>query len=522
MFRICIPTAGLGSRLGEATRNLNKALISVSNRPAISHIIEQLPEETEIVVPVGFKGNLVREYLELAHPDNQFIFAQISPFSGPGSGLGTTLLQVQHLLREPFLFSACDALTDGVLPPPDHNWIGYGVSSDKSRYRTIRIENNQVIEILEKGELNSGQSYPYCGICGISNYEHFWDVMKNGEEDVVSQGESFGLKSLISHGLTPYEFNWFDIGTSSDLEKTRIALAHKGPNPNVLQKIDEAIWFVGEKVVKYSDDEGFIRKRVLRAENLSGFIPPIVSSTAHMFSYPLAQGQVLSSVIDTELFLKLLTFADRFWHSSNTKTIQLEEFKDVCLRFYKDKTFERIASFREIPQFKDIGQPINGTKSYSIDQLLEIVDWDWLAEGKQVRFHGDFHFENILYNDQDDNFVLLDWRQDFGGLITVGDQYYDLAKLLHGLIVSHKAIVNNRFNIHWTDREIEFSLPREKVLEDCESIFMDWMNNGNIDVHKVYILTALIFLNIAPLHHYPYNQLLYALGKLMLQKEMKL
>lgn len=41
--------------------------------------------------------------------------------------------------------------------------------------------------------------------------------------------------------------------------------------------------------------------------------------------------------------------------------------------------------------------------------------------------------------------------------------------------------------------------------------------NG-FDVNKVKILTALIFLNIAPLHHEPYCYALYALGKDMLFK----
>ena len=38
---------------------------------------------------------------------------------------------------------------------------------------------------------------------------------------------------------------------------------------------------------------------------------------------------------------------------------------------------------------------------------------------------------------------------------------------------------------------------------------------------KIRILTALIFLNIATLHHYPYSLLLYAVGKDMLKKIRK-
>jgi hypothetical protein len=41
------------------------------------------------------------------------------------------------------------------------------------------------------------------------------------------------------------------------------------------------------------------------------------------------------------------------------------------------------------------------------------------------------------------------------------------------------------------------------------------------EVRKVRILTALIYLNIAALHHNPYCQLLYALGKSMLFAELR-
>jgi hypothetical protein len=35
------------------------------------------------------------------------------------------------------------------------------------------------------------------------------------------------------------------------------------------------------------------------------------------------------------------------------------------------------------------------------------------------------------------------------------------------------------------------------------------------------VLTALIYLNIAALHHHPYSLLLFALGKSMLKSEME-
>ena len=73
-YRVLIPTAGTGSRLGKFTAFINKSLVGIANRPTISHIIEQFPNDTEFVIALGHKGNLVREFLSLAYPKRKFFF----------------------------------------------------------------------------------------------------------------------------------------------------------------------------------------------------------------------------------------------------------------------------------------------------------------------------------------------------------------------------------------------------------------------------------------------------------------
>ena len=74
-YRVVIPTAGTGSRLNGLTKYINKSLVGISNRPAISHLIEQFPDDCEFVIALGHKGNLVRDFLELAYPERTFFFA---------------------------------------------------------------------------------------------------------------------------------------------------------------------------------------------------------------------------------------------------------------------------------------------------------------------------------------------------------------------------------------------------------------------------------------------------------------
>ena len=155
----------------------------------------------------------------------------------------------------------------------------------------------------------------------------------------------------------------------------------------------------------------------------------------------------------------------------------------------------------------------------TLENILSRIDWNNLYNGLAGKFHGDFHFENILYNEKADKFIFLDWRQNFGSSLDTGDIYYDLAKLLHGLIICHELIAKNKYAVEIKENIINYSFERKEILIKCEKYFYKWLKKHNYDVKKVKILTAIIYLNISALHHYPYCHLLYNLGKRMLFEE---
>jgi hypothetical protein len=111
--------------------------------------------------------------------------------------------------------------------------------------------------------------------------------------------------------------------------------------------------------------------------------------------------------------------------------------------------FERVALFYKNFERKGDIESINGKPMPDLETHLNSLDWNWLANGLPGRFHGDFHFENILWSETEGKFVFLDWRQDFGGDLSAGDIYYDFAKLLHGLIISHELIAGGFYSVNW-------------------------------------------------------------------------
>ena len=514
-YRVLIPTAGTGSRLGGLTRYLNKALVAIANRPAISRVIEQFPADAEFVVALGYKGYLVKEFLELAHPGRRFFFCEVSPFEGPGSGLGLSVLACRDYLQQPFVFISCDTLVRGEIPPPASNWMGCAERQEIGQYRTLDVKDGQVREICEKGIGRPGTHKPYIGLAGVRDYELFWKAMEEGEAKAVAAGEAHGLRALTEKGIAAQSFTWYDTGTPDTLALAREAYAEPGA-PNILEKANEAIWFVGPNVIKFSDDEAFIANRAARAGDLNPFVPQVTGLKPHMYRYTAAEGTVLSDSVTLPLFRDFLGYCSSFWERHDLGPEERAVFTRKCREFYLDKTLKRIDQFYLNFKREDGSEPINGEPMPRLAAMLEQVDWAWLADGLPGRFHGDFHFENILWSEKRKVFTFLDWRQEFGGSLTTGDIYYDLAKLLHGFIISHELINRELFKVEWEAGAIKFDFHRKNVLVECEREFCGWLKTNGYDLRKVRMLTALIYLNIAALHHYPYSLLLYALGKSML------
>ena len=519
-YRVVIPTAGIGSRLEKLTKYLNKSLVSVANKPILSHLIDQFPKTCDFVIALGYKGDLVKDFLNLSYPERTFYFVNVNTYEGKGSGLGYSLLCCKKYLQEPFVFISCDTLVKEPIPNPKFNWMGYSSKKITVSYRTLQIKENKIIQINEKNSSLVKNQSPYIGLAGIYDYKIFWKEMENGKQIAIQQGEVFGLRKILKRQtVQSLKFTWSDAGTLEGLINIRKLYKHLN-GINILEKENEAIWFVGNKVIKFSTDSKFIKNRFTRSKKIKIFIPKVLYLKKNMYSYNKIEGKILSKIITLSLFDNLLETCKVFWQEKNLTIKEKVIFNKNCHKFYYDKTLERINLFYKKFNKKDGTESINGEVMPSLLNLLNYIDWKDLTNGLPGRFHGDLHFENILYCPKKKTFKFLDWRQDFAGNLEVGDIYYDLAKLLHGLIVSHEVIVKNRFSVDWKNNEISFKLYRKSVLKKCEIIFNQWCIKNNFSLKKIKILTGLIYLNIATLHHYPYSLFLYALGKYMLKKQL--
>jgi NDP-sugar pyrophosphorylase family protein len=507
-FKILITTSGLGSRLGELTDYTNKSLVRVADKPAISYIVESYPKDSEFVITLGHFGDHIKQYLELAYPTYNFTFVEVDNYRGPGASLGYSILQCKHELNCPFIFHASDTIIKNFsVPNLDTNWIAGSYKEDSSQYRTLNLSSNKLVKINEKGEL--GYDFSYVGLTGIKDFKLFF---YNLEKLIYEGHEDTSDIHVINNMISEVEFlykdipygNWFDIGNTSELIKTRKQF---DSSIEVLDKKDESIFFFSDFVIKFFADPIIAKNRVIRASHLNGLVPTIISSSENFYKYKKAEGRLFSKSVNANTFLEFLNWANKnLWETKVD-----DNFKDKCYEFYINKTKKRISDY-----LKNNSDPnfINEQSVPGIYELVDTIDTEWLCNGLPSQFHGDFILDNII--ETDTGFCLIDWRQDFANSLEIGDMYYDLAKLNHNLTVNHDLVNKNLFGYTADNCYILTS----SKLNECQQILYQFITDNGYDLRKVKMLTALIWINMSSLHEYPFSNFLFNFGKYNLYKEL--
>ncbi len=518
-YKYCFLAAGAGHR-NFFSKNSHKALLPLDNRTVLSLLLEKLDPEIPIVMAIGHNGELLQEYMSLVHPDHQVTFITIDKIEGQGAGPGYSLLQCKSELMCPFVLLNCDSYIEQMIPPPIENWMGVCKVPVPDPYCLLGTRGDFVEAIMDKPSYRKIAESPYepddtlnnafTGLAGIFNYETFWDGLGNNPQERAGELQvSNGFESLIPKNLKIHRFfQWLDTGTDKSYSE---ALERVGTN-QVLLKPEEFIYFEKNKVVKFFVDPQIIKNRVYRATKLKGIVPEILNHTNHFYTYEFVPGKMLSEISDIYMFRKLLEISEStIFAPLNLDTKEERLFKKKCKEFYFNKTHKRLEKYYQIRPVQDREHLINGLAVPKLSELLKEIDWERLSDGTPTLFHGDFQPENIICSDERVTFI--DWRQDFNGELEFGDLYYDFAKLYHALILNGSIIRKNEYIVKLEGGYVELELNIKSNLLEFLFVFENYLKEKGHDLYKVKILSALIYFNIAPLHHTPYSELLYFLGK---------
>ena len=110
-------------------------------------------------------------------------------------------------------------------------------------------------------------------------------------------------------------------------------------------------------------------------------------------------------------------------------------------------------------------------------------------------------------------FTAIDWRTDFGG-DSYGDLYYDLAKMLGGILLDYQAVKADKLEYYEIAERAKLN---DCAIPDAEAYAAQLANfciTAGYDWDKVRLLVPIIYLNMSPLHEAPFDKYLFALAQL--------
>jgi len=418
---------------------------------------------------------------------------------------------------EPFYFIPCDCLFDGDFQSvPKGNWVGTKRvdPSLSPNYCNFLVNDGIVVDIKDKKKCD-GQHLAFTGFLHVRDYDIFWKSLENTS---IVNGEhqiSNGLTGLTEGpGLFAVEMNWTDLGDSE-----KYLNAKKNESEYNFEKTNEFIYFVNNQVIKFFADKKMVSDRVKKSRLKPEIFPQVTGRGEQFYSYPYFNGNTFYTSGNPELFGKLLSWLDdSLWI---TKNINHEKMQSLCKTFYFDKTMSRLKLFKEKNPDYIYPTKINGQTIPPIEKILEKIPWESLYSGIPTFIHGDLQFDNILYNEETSKFLLIDWRQDFAGETDFGDLHYDFAKILGGIFINYDYIKKGLFRYSEKNGEIQFDFARRISSDNYIQIFKKYLDSKNIDFKKINLLTGLIFLNMSPLHHPPFNFILFAFGTQLINSNIQ-
>ena len=211
---------GMGTRLRPLTYRIPKPLVPVMGKPLIMHVIDSIPSEVdEVIVPIGYKRDVMEEYLK-AHPPGRHITLVDEP---EPLGTGGAVKNVEDLIDGQFLVINGDVITslDVASFVKFHRAKG-GIASislwpvdDPSPFGVAQLDSeSRITRFQEKPKREEA----FSNLINAGAYALEREVLDLIGEGFVSM-EREVFPKLLDKGMYGYQFDghWVDCGTRENL-----------------------------------------------------------------------------------------------------------------------------------------------------------------------------------------------------------------------------------------------------------------------------------------------------------------
>ena len=238
-----VPVAGVGTRLRPHTHTLPKVLLHVAGKPILAHILDDLVRlrVREVVLIVGYMGELVRDYVDLHYRHLEVRYVEQEDRLGLGHAVS---LAEPYADDRPLLIILGDTIFEADLErvlAAGSSSIGVKPVEDPRRFGIVeRDASGRVTRMVEKPEHPSSN----LAITGIYFFSHggplFEALRELQRRNLRTKGEfqlTDAMQMLVSNGADIGTFpveGWYDCGkTETLLETNRILLDKRAPSTTI-------------------------------------------------------------------------------------------------------------------------------------------------------------------------------------------------------------------------------------------------------------------------------------------------
>jgi hypothetical protein len=487
------------------------ALVPLNTRPLASYVIEyyRARHDVHLFVDQEFCNDVTAE---LAPQRHGYTLHGVQR----GQGVVDTLQQALVIVAD-----ATDIIVNLVttipVADPEMNEVQGGrlPVHSTTAWSALSLVQDEPLHFYAKGDNRPAESLAFTGVFRLTA-----DVLNRATQFVASQKDLL----LVVQQATQFcqlklkEVEWIDCGHETNYYRSRAALINSRSFNRL--RVDTS----RGTIIKSSSDRGKLSREVSYYQTLPNqlrvLFPRLVSVSG-------GDGQVDSYEMEyygypniAEYLLYWNLSKDNWWRCFDGLHSTLSFFRQhpasigpaSYQNFHWKKTVDRIEQYLSqlepslSASLMSASLQISGELHPPLSQLLvdaEKVITQGYREDEFSTVHGDFCFNNILYDVASGVIRLIDPRGSFDSSTagTLGDRRYDLAKLAHSAIGHYDYMVNGLFHVsHAGSKSFDVKIGLRANAAWLEEMTRWLILEQKADAREINVMTALLFLSMCPLH----------------------
>jgi hypothetical protein len=385
--------------------------------------------------------------------------------------------------------------------------------SDNEEWSIIR-ENNGQLDFIKKSKVQLHNGYAFTGsfsstsiklieICAqLENEKDLIEVVK-----YLNETENTAL----------IRSNWIDCGHEINYHQAKKCLINSRSFNQI--EITET-----NTLIKRSDHKQKLQDEVTYIKSLpdsiSLFYPRIFSEfeiNRNQYAYEMSYYSLpnvaelmlywdLSRNIWKAIFIELASVLRKF--KQHNYSFSPNQHKDFYLDKFNMRVNDYLSNLSPNESNKITSEEIvlNNKRLLPLHKLYDFIEkkvTDLFNANNHCIMHGDFCFNNILYDIQSNSIKLIDARgsfsSDYKGIY--GDSKYDLSKLLHSSMFGYDYIVNDLYSFTEESNHFFITLNWRENRELLSSLSRNLTKEEGYDFQDIKFVVGLLFLSMTPLHH---------------------